>query len=88
MNRRFQFSLARLFSAIGLLALALWLLRVALDSPESAVAAIAAFPVVLGSAIGSLFGRGGVAAITVVVIYCFLGWMLLAALTVMAFIQG
>lgn len=76
MSQPFQFSLGRLMAAIALFALSLWLLRVARDSPENGAAATAAFPLLLGSAIGSFFGRAGVGAITILVVYCLLGWLL------------
>jgi hypothetical protein len=68
--------LGRLLVAIALFGLSLWLLRVARDSPENSAAATAAFPIVLGSAVGSLCGRPGVGAIAVVVLYCLLGSLL------------
>ena len=52
-------------------------MQVARDSPENSAAATAAFPLVLGSAVGSLLGRTGVGATTVIVMYCLLGWLLL-----------
>jgi hypothetical protein len=76
MSQPFQFSLGRLMAAIALFALSLWLLRVARDSPENGAAATAAFPLLLGSAIGSLFGRAGVGATATVVLYCLLGWLM------------
>jgi hypothetical protein len=87
-QRRFQFNLRRLLSAMALLSVALGLLRVAVDSPDNRLAAALAFPVVLGSAIGSLFGRGSVGAVTVVVAYCFLVWILVCRLAICGFIQG
>lgn len=80
MGRRFQFSLGRLLSAIALFALALCLLRVALDSPENALVAIPAFPVALAAAVGRLFGRAGVWGVSVVVTYCLLVNLTLRAL--------
>ena len=77
MTRPFQFSLGGLLAAIALVALSLWLLRVARESPENGAAATAALPLVLGSAVGSLLGRAGVGAIATVVVYCLLGWLLL-----------
>lgn len=76
MTQCFQFSLCRLLVAIALFALSLWLLQVARDSPENGAAATAAFPIMLGLAIGSLFRRAAVGAMAVVVIYCLLGWLL------------
>ncbi|HWB12683.1 MAG TPA: hypothetical protein VG826_25885 [Pirellulales bacterium] len=80
MSRRFQFSLERLLSTIALFALALCLLRVGLDSPESALAAIPAFPVALAAAVGRLFGRAGVWSVSVLVTYCLLVYLTLRAL--------
>ena len=78
MSRRLQFSLGRLLSAISLFALSIWLLRVAIDSADNRLAAVAAFPIVLSSAIGRLFGRGLVVATSVVLIYCALALVVIA----------
>lgn len=78
--RRFQFSLGRLMTAIAMFALALCLLRVALDSPENALVAIPAFPIALAAAVGRFFGRAGVWGVSVVVIYCLMVFLTLRAL--------
>ncbi|HWB09301.1 MAG TPA: hypothetical protein VG826_08760 [Pirellulales bacterium] len=79
MTPRFQFSLGRLLAAVALFALSLWLLFVARESPENGTAAAAAFPIVLGSAVGSLLGRAGIGAMAIIVVYCLLGWLLFQA---------
>jgi hypothetical protein len=66
--RRFQFSLGRLMTAIAMFALALCLLRVALDSSENALVAVPAFSVALAVAVGRFCGRAGVWGVSVVVI--------------------
>lgn len=76
MPQPFQFSLGRLLIAIVLFALSAWLVRVARESPDNSAAATAAFPLVLGSAVGSLLGRVGVGAISIVVVYGVLGWLM------------
>ena len=64
-------------AAIALIAFSLWLFRVARESPENGAAATAALPLVLGTAVGSLFGRAGMGAIATVVVYCVVGWLLI-----------
>jgi hypothetical protein len=88
MSRQFQFSLRGLLNAVALLPVALGLLRVAVDSPDNRLAATVAFPVVLGSAVGSLFGRGAIGAVTVVIAYCFLVWLVVCVLAIYGFLQG
>ena len=75
-NQPFQFSLGRLFAAIALVAVCLWLLRAARDSPENRAAATAVIPLALGLAIGSLLGRAGVGAAATVVVYGAVGLLL------------
>lgn len=82
MPRRFQFSLGRLMRAIGIFALGLSLLRAARNSEsvEVAAAAIIALPIILGAAIGKLFGN----SMTGVAIFGMAYWLLAFAALGMA----
>ena len=82
MGRRLQFSLGRLMGAIGIFAIGLWMVRAALDTEriEIAAAAAIALPIVLGAAVGKLFGAAGSGAASVAWAY----WLLAFALVGMA----
>jgi hypothetical protein len=54
---RFQFSLKMLARSTVLFSLAIWLARIAFDPREDDIAPFLALPVVIGAAIGQLFGR-------------------------------
>lgn len=71
MPRRFQFSLGRLMSALAIFALALWLLRVAIDSDRADVvlSAFLGVPVIVAAAVGRLFGKAVTGAAIAVLAY-------------------
>jgi hypothetical protein len=72
--------------AIGILALGLWLVRAALDSERIEVAAIAiiALPIILGAAIGKLFGNAMTGAAIIGLAY----WLLAFSAVGIAAIGG
>lgn len=89
MRRRFQFSLGRLMAAIGILAVGLWLVRVALDTERLAVVALAAIclPIILGAAIGKLFGSAASGAAIVGLGYWFVIFAVIAMAAVGALVS-
>lgn len=89
MARRFQFSLQRLLTAIALFALALGLLRAAFDSGRGDVALVAmlAQPIILGAAVGRLFGGAAKGVVIVAMIYWLLGVSVLGIAAVGAMVS-
>ncbi|HVX12410.1 MAG TPA: hypothetical protein VHC22_14605 [Pirellulales bacterium] len=86
MTRGYQFSLGRLMGAIGIFALGLWLLRTALDTERIEVAAIAvlAMPIIVGAAVGKLFGNAMTGVAVVGIAY----WLLVFAALAIGAIGG
>ncbi|HVX15020.1 MAG TPA: hypothetical protein VHC22_27765 [Pirellulales bacterium] len=81
MTRRFQFSLGALVWVIGVFAVALWFVRTALDSAgiEIVAASVLLLPIILGAAVGKLFGGAAAGDVSVAQSYCLLAalaWLL------------
>jgi hypothetical protein len=80
MSRRFQFSLKGLVWAIGVFAVALWFVRATLDSAgiEIVAAFVLALPIIVGAAVGKLFGVAAAGDFSVAQSYCLLAILAIA----------